>query len=363
MSGAPQVFEIFRSAQLVARAVLGMSADRCVVTFSPFDDNRSLGRPGFEQGSFRKSRIDAIHVIPGGNQGYQYPELPQLCSQIAEVTATYEHVVAYGSSMGGYAAIRYGGWAGAHVALALSPQFTLDPSQRPYDGRWRKHVKEVRFLHEHGNNAVKQAIVVYDPSDDYDCAHAGLLHTITSVVAVPLPGSGHPSTSFLSELDLLHRIAIEVCYERFVPEPFLAEVSRRREESPQFHVVRALRARNLKERYRLITQAAARTPTHSGTLHALAEIAIEAGFPEVALDALDRTTRAEPGRTQYLRSLAHAKAGQLEQAIEIMEELCRPNTESPVYRSALSRLKRRRTLQAWVRQPWRWLARRSHAND
>jgi hypothetical protein len=356
------MFDVFRSTNLVARAVVGMSTDCCVVTFSPFDENHSLGRPGFEQGSFRKSQLDAIHIIPSSNQGYQYAELPQLCSQVAEMTANYKRVVAYGSSMGGYAAIRYGGWAGAHVALALSPQFTLNPSRPPFDERWRSYVNEARFLHEHGQGAVKQAIVVCDPSERYDRAHARLLSTITNVVPVFLPGSGHPCTSFLSELDLLHRIALEVCYEQFVPEPFVAEVSRRCEESPQFQVVRASRTRDRNERYRLITQAAARAPTHSRTLHALAEIAIEIGLPEVALDALDRATRGEPARTQYLRGLAHEKAGRLEQAIEIMEGLCRPSTDSPIYRAALARFKRRRALRAWARQPWQWITGWRQAN-
>jgi hypothetical protein len=363
MPGAPQIFEIFRSARLVARAVVGMSADRCVVTFSPFEDNHALGRPGFEQAFFRKSRLDAIHIIPSGNQGYQYAELPHLCLQVAAVTATYKHVVAYGSSMGGYAAIRYGGWAGAHVALGLSPQFTLDPWRRPFDKRWRIYMKKVRPLHEHGQDAVKRAIVVYDPLDRYDRAHARFLKTITNVIPLPLPGSGHPSTGFLSDLGMLHRLALEVCYDKFAPEPFLAEVSRRREESPQFHFVRASRARNRQERYRLITEAAARAPTHGGTLITLAETAIELGLPEVAIDALDRASRAEPGRTLFLRGLAHEKAGRFEQAIEIMEGLCQPNTESPLYRAALAKFKRRRALRSWVRQPWQWITGRRQTSN
>jgi tetratricopeptide (TPR) repeat protein len=271
------------------------------------------------------------------------------------VTATYRHVIAYGSSMGGYAAIRYGGWAGAHAALALSPQFTLDPRRPPFDRRWPEHASEIRFLHEHGRDAVEQAFVAYDPSDEIDDAHVQLLHTLTRVIPVPLPGSGHPSTGFLSDLSMLHRISLEVCRETFEPESFIAEAGRRREESAQFHFVRALRASDLNERYRLITQAAARAPTHIGTLHALAETAIKIGLPEVALDALDSAARAEPGRAQFLRGLAHEKAGRLEQAIEIMEELCRLNTGSPHWRTTLARLKRRRALQVWIYRPWQRL--------
>jgi hypothetical protein len=353
MSDTPQVHEVFRSANLVARAVTGLSADRCVVTFSPFEDNHALGRPGFEQGFLRRARVDAIHVIPRGNHAYQYADLPELCRQVAKVTSTYARIVAYGSSMGGYAAIRYGGWAGADVALALSPQFTLDPWRRPFDGRWPDHVRNVQFLHEHGRVPVRQAIVVYDPSDRYDDAHARLLRTLTHVIPVPLTGCGHPCTGLLADLGLLHPMALDVCDRTFAPDALIADFGRRCEESPQFHFVRASRTRDRNERYRLMNEAAARAPTHGGMILALAEAAIEVGLPEIALEALDRAHRAEPGRTQYLRSRAHEVAGRLEQAIEIMEDLCRPGTESPVYRAALRRLKRRQARPALIRRPWR----------
>ena len=338
----------------MARAILGMSHERCVVTFDSYADNRSLGRPGFEQNTFRSAGIDAIHIIASDNHGYQYADFPDLCASVAEVTASYKHVVAYGSSMGGYAAIRYGGWAGARLALALSPQFSLDPLKPPFDRRWRKWVRKIRFLHEHGQDVVEQAIVVYDPMNELDDAHARLLHRITNVIPVPLPGSGHPSTGVLSDLGLLHRIGLEVCHETFDAKCFIEEACRRSEESPQFHFTRAQRAPNFQEQYRLMAEALARAPTHDATLHEFAHAAIMVGLPEVALEALDRARRAE-GRTPYLRALAHAKAGRLELAIELMEELCQRSTDAPHYRIILAKFKRQRGFQVWVHRPWQWI--------
>jgi hypothetical protein len=52
-----------------------------------------------------------------------------------------------------------------------------------------------------------------------------------------------------------------------------------------------------------------------------------------------------------LRALAHEKAGHLDEAIRIVEELCRPDTDSPVHRATLVRLKRRKMLERF-RSHW-----------
>src|SRR5215204_3539821 len=129
--------EVYRSRDLLARAVVGASPERCVVTFAPFEDHHSLDRAGFGESWFRLHGFDAIHVIPRVNHWYQHAELPELCARVAATTRTYRDIVAYGSSMGGSAAVRYGAWVGASVAFALSPQFTINPWRPPFEKRWR----------------------------------------------------------------------------------------------------------------------------------------------------------------------------------------------------------------------------------
>ena len=184
MASGARIFDVYSSAQLRARAVVGMSTDSCVVTFDSHSENLSLGRPGFQQGFLRKSGMDAIHVISNRNNGYQVADLPQLCSKVSELTQAYRRVVAYGMSMGAYAAIRYGGWAGAHVALAISPLFTLDPARQPFDKRWKKDVRGVRFIHEGGRDAVRRAIVIYDSRNEIEAGHVALLHNLTAIELV-----------------------------------------------------------------------------------------------------------------------------------------------------------------------------------
>jgi hypothetical protein len=351
----PKIFEVFRSQNLLARAVVGMSPDRCVVTFSPLEDDYSLARPGFGEGFFRERRIDAIHVIPNGNDWYQYADLEKLCSCVAAETARYRHVTAYGSSMGGYAAIRYGQWVGAHLAFALSPQYTANPRRPPFDRRWQERGRKIRFLHENKRGAVRRAIVVYDPLDK-DAEHVRLIRNITEVVAVELPNSGHPCTGFLADLGVLQSAALDVCLERFDVEPFIRDVMPRSETAPQFHIVRSQRTLDPDARFQLATQAAEKAPTHAATLLELAVASIEAGKPAAAIDALDRVDAIEKGGVlaHFLRARAYEKANRIDEAIAIMETLCKPGTDSSYYRGMLARLKRRRALAAWLRPlaPW-----------
>jgi hypothetical protein len=46
---------------------------------------------------------------------------------VAEVASSFSAVVAYGSSMGGYASLRWGRQSGASTVLAFAPQYSIDP--------------------------------------------------------------------------------------------------------------------------------------------------------------------------------------------------------------------------------------------
>lgn len=106
------------------------------------------------------------------------------------------------SSASGYAAIRYGKWVGAHLALALSPQYSVRRRRLPFERRWRHQASAIQFLHEHAQGVVRRAIIVYDPLDK-DAQHVRLFRKITDVEVVVLPGNGHPCIHFLHYLGVL----------------------------------------------------------------------------------------------------------------------------------------------------------------
>ena len=175
LSGQPTRLELFRSADFVVRAVTGFDPTVCVVTFDSYTDQRTLDRSGFGEDFFADRRIDAIHVIPRVNDWYQHEDILAICATIAEATGPYARVYAYGSSMGGYAAIRFGGLFGA-TAIALSPQYSIDRRIVPFEHRWTGDAQRIRYAIERsGRDSFAQIVYAcYDPID-LDRRHVELL--------------------------------------------------------------------------------------------------------------------------------------------------------------------------------------------
>ena len=126
----------------------GYSDACCFVTFNHIEDIRSLDRPGFGQEFLRFKRIDALHILTRENDWFQNEDFLVACAQVAELTRHYRRVVAYGSSMGGYAAIRYGGRVGAGVAFAMSPQYSINPREVFFEYRWKDLCSRIDFTSE-----------------------------------------------------------------------------------------------------------------------------------------------------------------------------------------------------------------------
>ena len=100
--------ELFRSDHLLVRRVGGFGGTLCYLTFASYTDDRTLDRPGFGEDFFRGRGIDAIHVLSRENRWYQHPELMDALAAVAGATGGYPRVIAYGSSMGGFAALHLG---------------------------------------------------------------------------------------------------------------------------------------------------------------------------------------------------------------------------------------------------------------
>src|SRR5271166_1854620 len=160
-------FDVFRNGDFVVRAVTGFDSSVCVVTFDSYSDLRTLDRPGFGERFFEENRVDAIHVIARANDWYQHDDIFEICRAVAAIASNYRRVYAYGSSMGGYAAIRFGALVGAKAAIALSPQFSIDKSIVPFERRWSGDAKRIRFVAERktDHSFAPLAYVSYDPFD------------------------------------------------------------------------------------------------------------------------------------------------------------------------------------------------------
>jgi hypothetical protein len=212
--------ELFRSVDLVVRQVGGFSRDALVITFDsctdhrdPHTNYRDLDRWGFGENFLRDRAVDAVHVIGRDNNWYQYPEMPDAMAAIARVSRGYRRVISYGSSMGGYAAIRYGGAAGAAAALAMSPQFSIDPTVVPFEWRWLEETRQIDFTLERSWTPafVATAYILYDPRT-LDRRHMALFAARGYVVPVPMPHSGHSIARFLADCGLLQQAVLDAAH-------------------------------------------------------------------------------------------------------------------------------------------------------
>ena len=237
-------FDIHRTKALVARAVTGHGSACCVVTFEAFGHAAKLDRQAFGEGFLSAARIDAVHVVPAASDWYQHADFPDLCRHVEAFTRRYERVVAYGSSMGGYAAVRFGGSVGAHQAFALSPQFSIDPRRVPFDRRWADAARGLDFTTEaKASHFVDTAFIAYDPHDP-DRRHVDLFRPHTEVVDIAIPYCGHPSSHYLREVGLLQKAVLDLAAGTFDATALRDLARARRKEAPAFYVALSRRARS-----------------------------------------------------------------------------------------------------------------------
>ena len=112
--------------------------------------------------------------------------------------------------MGAYAAVRFADAVGATAALALSPQYSVDPAKAPFERRWGQDQRRLRFLPALDGpiRTGIRPVIAYDPGST-DRLHADLIARDTPVQRVRLPFAGHPVGSFLQDAGLLNRLVMD----------------------------------------------------------------------------------------------------------------------------------------------------------
>jgi hypothetical protein len=141
--------------------------------------------------------------------------------------------LAYGSSMGGYAAVRFADAIGATHVLALSPQYSIDPRRVGADRRWWWDQRRIAFVPEHNGTitCAAEVIVAYDPTLKLDRLHAELIRRDIRARFLKLDYAGHPVTTVLGELQLLQKMAVAFASGSLDLVAIQTEFLQRREEA------------------------------------------------------------------------------------------------------------------------------------
>jgi tetratricopeptide (TPR) repeat protein len=227
---------LYRSDKVEVRRVTGDDAKRQVVTFDSYHDDPGFDRPGFGQAYFAHYGISALHILTDDNDWFQYAEMDRVCAAVREGLAGAERVLSYGSSMGGYGAIRFADAIGAHTVLALSPQYSVDRRKARFERRWMQEQNRIRFLPAiDGPIRCRARIVVaYDPELSQDRRHVELINADLATEGLLLPYAGHPAGAFLADIGLLKPMVEQALGGTLDLAAIARDAERRREQSPSW---------------------------------------------------------------------------------------------------------------------------------
>jgi tetratricopeptide (TPR) repeat protein len=314
---------LYESAELRVVAVRPHQSRSAVVTFQSYVHNRTLDRSGFGEAFLLKYGIDAVHVICRGNEWFQYDDIHPALDTAAREIRGYENRVAYGLSMGGYAAINFSDWLGVDRVIAISPQYSIDPRRMPAETRWLPDRHRIAFIQDRIDRlagTAPPAFIVYDNQFALDCLHVAKIAQTVPVTEIPIPYSGHPTDRVLVEAGLLSGLVRQLIEGDFDPHAFARELAARAPETPAYHINRAaaLPAGNVDERLQLTRRAAALAPQSPLYQWHLSEALSKAGRHKEALLIVRRVAAAMPGDPEVLNALSRTleRAHRLPEAID-----------------------------------------------
>lgn len=327
------MIELFRSDNVVVRSVPTANVSRWVVTFDNYGIARGFDRPAFGEGFLQQSGVSAIHVMGRSEDWYQYPEMAEAMAAVRQATTGADRVMTYGSSMGGYAAIRFADAAGADAALAISPQYSINPDRAPFERRWMQESHRIRWLPEIDGPIQSGCtpIIVFDPTGD-DRRHVDLIAAETAITTIDLRHSGHPAATYLSEVGLLGPLVLQALSGALDPAAFRREARRRRAECAPY----LSRLAELQPEHRaplaisLARRANALAPAAPLAMVALASLLTRSGDHEEALALHEAASKVTDRAGNYLVLHAEAlvAAGRPLQALVLAREVVEENPQA-----------------------------------
>ena len=241
--------------------------------------------------------------------------------------------------MGGYAAIRFGGLAGAGAAIALSPQYSIDKKSAPFEFRWEGEARRIDFAIERRGDIplVRRAYVSYDPQD-LDSRHIELFRRRTSLIEAPIPGAGHPVTGFLAEAGLLSEFVLSVLGETVDIPSILARAEASREATPQYWAVLSERTDDPAARVELAARALALAPGDMGyKIRYARALARSEDFEKAGL-LFEEVLREHPDNPVLLMNISemHEWRGDFKAALDVMRRLAEAHPDAGVYEQRLA---------------------------
>ncbi|MCQ8279306.1 tetratricopeptide repeat protein [Acetobacteraceae bacterium KSS8] len=218
-----------------------------IVSFTERGGGTLDGR-GFGGGFLHKKGFDVVAIKSKADRWYH--DLPSdalsLTSRfLAACHRDYTVRAGYGSSMGGYAAIKFSRTLGLDKVLAISPQTDIS---KEWDQRWKKEAQDIGTFAAIVESDIRPETtysVAYDPFDP-DGIHVSILSSIIPpdrLIKVRVPFAGHPVGFLLQSAGVLGDVALSAFRGEVFPDHRMKTRAARASSAPHLaHMSRMARA-------------------------------------------------------------------------------------------------------------------------
>lgn len=186
-------------------------------------------------------------LIAEGDTWYRDPAVHRYFDRLIDDAffEDFQHVLFYGTQMGGYAAAAYSVAAPGATVLAVQPVATLDPAIAGWDDRYRR-ARRLNFTDRFGfapemTEGAGQVFVIHDPTEREDAMHAALFHRpwVTQLRARRI---GSTLEAALRKMNLFDTLLTQAATGTLTPLSFARALRERRTYGPYLRRLLAIQA-------------------------------------------------------------------------------------------------------------------------
>ncbi|WP_353170185.1 hypothetical protein [Acinetobacter rudis] len=158
--------------------------------------------------SLQKYNYAVIGIMPKQKSWFPASSMQALMQHLRPLLDQYQRVVAYGGSMGAYAAIKYSNVLGLQRVVAMVPQYSINPDEvddRRYTDFFDPALHSDMRIEKQDTRAECEYIVIYDPYYAEDSENFNKIQEVLQQLhSLKLPYTGHDVIAVLANSALLH---------------------------------------------------------------------------------------------------------------------------------------------------------------
>ncbi|QRF68686.1 tetratricopeptide repeat protein [Ponticoccus alexandrii] len=295
---------------------------RLAITFNHYGSN-SMQKPGFGVPLLTTNGFDVVTVQCERNYWFQDISIDDFKEAVLPVASNYQNVSLYGISMAGYAALYFSRAVPASRVLSISPQVSIDPRYVPWEHRWLRESKGIKFTHDPIENHISETaekFILYDPAN-LDARHIAHLKSlrIPSTNYVPIYFGGHSVAPPLLEMGVLKKIALGILSETLDASALRQSIRENRTLSPRLMInlmhYRYDRAKTIDNR--LLARVNSMT-LGADNCYELAKLMARAGRLDDAVEFAKRSKDIDSRNPHYWAEFSNAlqRKNQMQEALD-----------------------------------------------